>query len=135
MIMVAVGIASTAAVVAGFAGVVVAYGMSSDRPVIIRFRYDVGPTLKKNWMSVIGGSFASAFGGLTGAALFAAALGAIGTWICIAASAVLLHSVGRCLFLFSLLLDVIAAGDERDRSTERTVPVDQAVGVVKRMAG
>lgn len=126
-VMVAIGVASVAAIGAGFAGVVVAYAISSERPVVVEFRSKVGPLLKSNWLSVIGCSFSAAILGLVGATLFAASVPTIAAWTSILAVALLLHGVLRNMYLFSVFLKVVALGDERDKQAAAVVPLSKVV--------
>lgn len=129
-VAVAMGIAAVAAIGAGFAGVVVAFAISSERPAVIEFRNIVGPLLKANWSSVIRCAFAAAILALTAGTLFAAKVYGWAAWISIAAVALLLHSMARNLYLFSVLLEVIAIGDERDKRVNNVVPVDKVITAV-----
>lgn len=124
---VTMGIASVAAIGAGFAGVVVAYAISSERPTVVEFRSMVGPLLKANWLSVIGCSFSAALLALLGGALFAMEAATWAAWVSIAAVALLLHSIARNMYLFLVFLDVIAIGDERDKRAAAVVPIESVI--------
>jgi hypothetical protein len=121
------GIAAVAAIGAGFAGVIVAFAISSERPTVIEFRNKVGPLLEANWSSVIGCSFAAAILALAAGTLFATKANAAAGWTAIAAVALLLHSMARNMYLFSVLLQVIAIGDKRDKQAANIVPIAKVI--------
>jgi hypothetical protein len=117
---IALGLASVAAIAAGFAGAIIVFGISSDSVIMQAFRKKTGNALRANWKSVIASSFASAVLGLFGATLIAA------HWIWLAAPTLLLgvllllHSLTRMVWLFGVLLNLVATQDHQiDRKARK----------------
>lgn len=125
--MIAMGVASVAAIGAGFSGVVVAYAISSERPTVVEFRRRVGPLLKANWMSVINCSFSSAVLALADGTLFVTGHPSAAAWVSVAAVGLLLHGMARSMYLFSVFLEVVALGDRRDNAAAAVIPLDKVV--------
>ncbi|QDM56387.1 RexB family abortive infection protein [Gordonia phage Sidious] len=119
-VAVALGMSSVAAIVAGFVGVIVVFGLGSDNAIIISFRHRTGSVMRSNWISVIGSSFASAILGFVGAILLAASSYQLAGAVLCVGMLLLCHAIIRTLWLFGVLMTVIATGDAREDRRRRT---------------
>jgi len=116
-----VSTASIASLVAGFAGVVVIFGLTSESPRFRRLRLRAGRNLRSNWTSVVTAAFLGAFIAWTDVVLtilgreWAAAVGT--------EAAILLcaHAAARLRWLLRRLADVVGADDATWARELRTV--------------
>ncbi|WP_128383022.1 hypothetical protein [Mycobacteroides abscessus] len=124
-VAIALGLASVAAIAAGFAGAIIVFGISADSAIMRSFRAKTEHLLRPNWKSVIGSAFMSAILGLFCAYFLAA------DWIWLAAPALalgtllLLHSIIRMIWLFGVLLSLVTTQDQKNvRKTRRRSTAD-----------
>ncbi|MEI5674969.1 MULTISPECIES: hypothetical protein [unclassified Nocardioides] len=112
------------AIVAGFAGVVVVFGLSSDAPRFRKFRADAGDSLKRTWVSsslsgfVAGFAFVAAtvvnFAGAEPSAPFLFEFGLL----------VLVHGAARLLWILRALIGIKATDDLVAVAKDDEVPLD-----------
>jgi hypothetical protein len=105
------GAASAAAIVAGFAGVVVVFGLTANSSRFRELRLKSGESLNKNWTSASVSGFAAA-----GLSLFAAILAglqfqAASPWIFEWSILLLVHGTLRIIWLLRSLMKVVASDD------------------------
>jgi hypothetical protein len=114
------GLSAVAAISAGFAGVIIVFGLTSESTVFRNFRQDSGDRLSANWTSVIASAFLSSALSL-GAALFqlidrpfvANIFFELGCLL-------LLHSAIRSVWVMRLLLNLVGIEDNRRAAAEKT---------------
>ncbi|BBY38467.1 hypothetical protein MMAN_26010 [Mycobacterium mantenii] len=113
-VAIALGLASVAAVAAGFAGFIIIFGISSDSSIMRAFRAKTELYLRPNWKSIISNAFLAAVLGLACAVFLAA------HWIWVAAvslalgALLLVHSMVRMVWLFGILLALVSTQDQKD---------------------
>lgn len=124
-VAIALGLASVAAIAAGFAGAIIIFGISADTPIMRAFRAKTETYLRANWKSVIGSSFLSAIVGLVCAFCLAA------QWVWLAAptlifgALLLVHAIVRMVWLFGILLSLVSTQDMKDsRKTRKRSTTD-----------
>ncbi|MGN6405925.1 hypothetical protein [Sinomonas sp.] len=120
------GGAGAAALIAGFVGVVVVFGLSGQGTALRVFRTRSGATLRASWMSLMGSGFAAA--GLAICAGIAPVMQ--GTWLApwlFEASLVLMAQTAlRMLWLMSHLVTVITADDAQALDEANLKPLPRA---------
>lgn len=109
------GVAGVAAVGAGFAGVVIVFGLDTQSEKFLDFRSDGREPLTRNWMSVIGSSIVSAALAAGAALSVLLEFGRAGTAMFALAVLLIAHALVRMLWLLRVLMRVVAAGDRATR--------------------
>ena len=108
------GVLSLGGVMAGFAGVIVVFGLQASAPVFVKFRVQGGKSLGRDWISIVSTSFYCAFASLGAAILFCLAAGNWITmallWISILLS---LHSALRLIWMLKILIAAVAIDDKQ----------------------
>lgn len=120
----AVGLAGVAAMVGGFAGVVVVFGLSSDDERFRVVRLRAVSSLRRNWTSVVTTPLVAAFGALIAAILASAGLTTASTWfleICILFAA---HGAVRLVVILGELVKVVHKSDQSVQARENQVDDD-----------
>ncbi|MGY1593089.1 hypothetical protein ACI79D_14005 [Geodermatophilus sp. SYSU D00708] len=117
------GTAALAAMIGGFSGVVVIFGLSGEGSRFRRLRQSGGRRLAANWVSVVAVSFVAAFLAL-GAAATATARGAQpSVWLDLYAVLLCAHSATRLLWLLHALARVVNGEDEDQRRTDKMIDI------------
>jgi hypothetical protein len=118
------GVAGLTAMTAGFAGVIVVFGLStsSDRFRILRVRG--GSRLRANWTSVVATGFCGAFLALLAAATTIAGSQWAAMWILEAAALLALHAAVRLLWLLRTLADVVGTEDREVKKADDVAPLE-----------
>ncbi|MCR6706573.1 MAG: hypothetical protein NVV66_18420 [Cellulomonas sp.] len=106
------GLAGLSAAIAGFAGVIVIFGLEGHSRKFLTFRVAAGNSLRANWMSVVLSSFASAAIALVATVLAFLGRGTIGPWLFELSAFLIFHSAARLTWLLSALMRVVASEDE-----------------------
>ena len=106
-----IGVAGAASLVAGFAGVVVVFGLSGTGHNMRVFRASAGESLRANWLSVIGTGFGSAALGFVAALMTVLQLRDFAPWVMQLALVVLAHASLRMVWLMKLLIDNVKIDD------------------------
>ncbi|MGO3763515.1 hypothetical protein [Glutamicibacter arilaitensis] len=119
------GAASASAIVAGFAGVVVVFGLTATGEKFRNLRLDAGQSLGSNWTSSSVSGFSAA-----GVALMAAIATATGQffwapWLLEWSLLLLLHGTIRIIWLLRILMGIVAAQDAADAKKSKTVTLGE----------
>ncbi|WP_206492732.1 hypothetical protein [Rhodococcus sp. KRD162] len=119
-VSIALGLASVAAIAAGFAGAIIVFGISGDTAIMRQFRLKTARALRANWVSVIGSSFLSAVLSLIAAGFVAAQWYELSAPTLTFGLLLLIHSLLRMMWLFGVLLSLVTTQDQRDDRRART---------------
>jgi hypothetical protein len=114
------GVAALAAMVAGFSGVVVIFGLG-DSTRLRRLRRSGGRRLQANWVSVVAVSFTAAFLSVACAALALGGQPEPSLWIGLFAVLLAGHGSVRLIWLLGALAQVTRAEDDDKFRAENTV--------------
>lgn len=119
------GVLGAAAIVAGFAGVVVVFGLSAQSPRFQTFRATAGKTLARIWV-------ASTLSGFEAVALCVAAtvaslagFGWLGPWLFELSLLFLLHGTVRLVWILRHLIKIVSADDIKAHVKSQQRPVAQ----------
>lgn len=113
------GSASAAAIVAGFAGVVVVFGLTAGGSRFRQLRLHGAGSLTRNWTSASISGFAAAGLSLAAAVLSGIDLGWISPWLFEWSMLLLIHGTVRIMWLLRALMGVVYAEDaELDRASK-----------------
>jgi hypothetical protein len=121
---IALGAASIAAMVGGFAGVVVIFGLGGEYDRFRVLRQKGGRRLRASWISVVLVSFTAAFGSLVAAIVCVAFTPYTGMWIFEASLLLAAHGAVRLTWLLSRLAILVDAADADASRLEQTASVD-----------
>lgn len=116
----ALGVASVAAMVGGFAGVVVVFGLGSEHDRFRLLRRAGKRRLRANWVSVVLSSFAGAFGAVIAAVMVVGFGVEPGMW---ALEVFLLFAAHGAIRLTALLAGLASIVDEGDTDADREANV------------
>jgi len=120
-----VSTAGVAAMVGGFAGVVVIFGLSSDDERFRKVRLKAATSLRRNWMSVVTTPLIAAFGALMSAAFASSGRTNVALWtleICVLLAA---HGATRLVIVLFELVKVVHASDDALQKKSDTVDTDE----------
>lgn len=112
----ALGVAGVSAMVGGFAGVVVVFGLGSENDRFRLLRRSGGRRLRANWISVVLSSFAGAFGAVVSAVMVVAFAAEPAMWVL---ETCLLFAAHGAIRLTALLAGLAGIVDETDRDADR----------------
>jgi len=115
LISLALGAASIAAMVGGFAGVVVIFGLGAEYDRFRVLRQRGGRRLRASWISVVLVSLSSAFASVMAAVVVVAFDASVGMWIFEAALLFSAHGAVRLTWLLARLAKLVDAADEDAR--------------------
>jgi len=124
----AVGVASVAAMVGGFAGVVVVFGLSSDDERFRQVRLKASTSLRRNWMSVVTTPLFAAFGSMLAATLATAGFIPAALWLLELCTLLAAHGALRLVVLLSELVRVVHAADEAQKTQDDEIDTDEFLG-------
>jgi len=121
----ALGLAGVAAMVGGFAGVVVVFGLSSEDARFREVRMKAATSLRRNWTSVVTTPLVAAFGSLVAAG--AAGIGVFGVSVWILEICLLLaaHGSVRLVIILRELVTVVHRADEAAQKPATFVDEDE----------
>lgn len=108
----ALGVAGVAAMVGGFAGVVVVFGLSSNDERFRQVRLKASTSLRRNWMSIVTTPLVAAFGSIVAATLATATLTDAALWVLIGCVLLAAHGAFRLVVLLFELVKVVHRSDE-----------------------
>lgn len=115
------GVVGAAAIVAGFAGVVVVFGLQSSGDRFSRFRLVAGESLRRNWTaSISAGLVAAGLGLVAAVSAYVPWLILAGPWLLEAALLLTLHAGIRLVYLLHLLSGVVREEDIARHKAQRT---------------
>lgn len=118
-----IGVAGVSAMVGGFAGVVVVFGLGTETDHFRLLRTSGGSRLRANWLSVVMSSFAAAFGAVLAAVTVVAFDATTAMWIlelCLLISA---HAALRLTALLAGLAGLVDEQDAQKNFEERKTPI------------
>ncbi|MCW2904135.1 MAG: hypothetical protein JWO67_6400 [Streptosporangiaceae bacterium] len=115
------GVAALAAMTAGFAGVVVVFGLTADAERFRQLRREGDHRLRATWVSVVSSSFLSAFVAVGAATAALANWVQPSVWATLVAVFLLAHAAVRLLWMLTALARVKHGDDQDSSSQEMTV--------------
>lgn len=128
LIAVYVGLSAAAAIAAGFAGVVIVFGLTSQSPVFVRFRQKAGARMRGNWISIISSAFSAAGLGLGAAVAAIAGWSSAGIVMCELGAALLIHSAIRTVWVLLVMIDLVEIDDLAQERASNTVDPASIIG-------
>lgn len=125
----ALGVAGVSAMVGGFAGVVVVFGLGSENDRFRLLRRKGSRRLRANWVSVVLSSFTGAFGALVAAVIVVAFGAEPGMWVLEVCTLVTAHAAIRLTCLLAGLAGIVDSDDEDQARLANTVPTAHVISV------
>lgn len=119
------GVAAVAAMVGGFAGVVVVFGLSSEDERFRLVRVNASTSLRSNWMSIVTTPLAAAFGAILAAAFATATRTGVAIWILEVCLLLAAHGAVRLVILLNELVRVVHIADEAAQKATNTIDDDE----------
>lgn len=114
-------VTSAGALLAGFAGVVVVFGLTSSSTRFRRFRKLAGASLKRNWSSVSASGFWAMGLGFFALLMSSGNLDLFAVWILELALLLLAHSSARLIWILNVLVQIVSRDDESEDKKDRTL--------------
>ncbi len=121
------GVAGVSALVGGFAGVVVVFGLGTENDRFRLLRARGGRRLRASWISVVLNSFASAFGAVLAAVTVVAFDPEVAMWILEICVAIAAHGAVRLTTLLAGLAKIVDSNDEASSLKERLEEIGSLV--------
>lgn len=121
LMQLALGVASVAAMVGGFAGVVVVFGLGSEHDRFRLLRLAGQRRLRANWISVVLSSFAGAFGAVIASVVIVGFGVQPGIWTLEACLLLAAHGAVRLTALLAGLARIVDEGDQDHERNKRVV--------------
>ncbi|GAA2748768.1 hypothetical protein [Amnibacterium kyonggiense] len=113
-----------AAIVGGFSGVVIIYGLQSDSPRFRKFRIDAGASLKRTWTSTAtAGFWAAACSGVAAVLATSNELSWLAPWFFELGIVFLAHGSLRLIWILRNLVETVHADDIEREQKKNEVPV------------
>ena len=122
------GTAGVAAIIAGFAGVILVFVVGSPSPRLRTFRDSSGRPLQKTWTSVIAEPFAATLFGIIAATTQTTSGRVMAPWLFELAVVLLTHVALRLLWLLRSLVALVSAEDHDATCDEKALPLDEIFG-------
>jgi len=119
------GAAAAAAIVAGFAGVVIIFTIGSDSARIKQFRFEAGKELRTAWLAVVAAPFAATLLGIVSAMVHVTSGKQVAPWFFEAGLAFLIHGALLLLDLLSHLIEIVDAQDTEDTKDKNQLSTDE----------
>ncbi|MCR6647761.1 MAG: hypothetical protein NVV70_06330 [Cellulomonas sp.] len=119
-----VGLAGLAVAAAGFAGVIVIFGLEAQSERFLIFRIVGARPLRASWLSVVATSFGAAALALTAAVIAFLNHPGVSPWLFELAILLLAHATFRLLWLLTKLTHVVQQEDSAKLRTQRKIPLD-----------
>jgi len=120
----ALGAATIAAMVGGFAGVVVIFGLGAENDRFRILRQKGGRRLRASWVSVVLVSFVAAFGSVSAAIVVVAFNAVVGMWIFEATLLLSAHAAVRLTWLLGRLARLVDASDKDAETQSKRVSAE-----------
>lgn len=114
------GLSAVAAISAGFAGVIIVFGLTSESIVFRNFRRRSGTRLSANWTSVIASAFIASALSLGAALVQLLDRPFVANVLFELGCLLLLHSAVRSVWVMRLLLQLVSVDDHNKTSAENT---------------
>ncbi|WP_295823941.1 hypothetical protein [uncultured Microbacterium sp.] len=124
----ALGVAGVAAMVGGFAGVVVVFGLSSDDERFRKVRLKAATSLQRNWTSVVTTPLVAAFGALVAATLARATWIDGAAWVLELCVLLAAHGAVRLVVVLFELVKVVHNSDLATQRSSDTADTDDVLG-------
>lgn len=124
----ALGFAGVSAMVGGFAGVVVVFGLGSENDRFRLLRRTGSRRLRANWISVVLSSFTGAFGALIAAVIVIGFGAEPGMWVLEVCLLMTAHAAIRLTCLLSGLAGIVDAEDIDEDRKGNVVPTAELIG-------
>ncbi|WP_412148137.1 hypothetical protein [Curtobacterium flaccumfaciens] len=121
------GVAGVSALVGGFAGVVVVFGLGTENDRFRLLRARGGRRLRASWISVVLSSFASAFGAVLAAVTVVAFDPEVAMWILEACVAIAAHGAVRLTALLAGLAKIVDSNDNEAAADKRLKAIGSLV--------
>lgn len=118
-------VTSAGALLAGFAGVVVVFGLTSNSARFRRFRKLAGASLKRNWSSVSASGFWAMGLGFLALLMSSGNLDRIAVWVLELALLFLAHSSARLVWILNVLVQIVSKDDDAEDKKDRTLTTEQ----------
>ncbi|MFA4083037.1 hypothetical protein ONA92_15175 [Mycobacteroides salmoniphilum] len=106
------GLAAVAAITAGFAGVIIVFGLTPQSDLFRRFRREAGAPMVANWVSIMSNAFLAAALSIAAAALEALSHHPVAATLFLTGCLLFTHSASRSLALLKALLILVKNDDE-----------------------
>jgi hypothetical protein len=119
------GAAAAAAIVAGFAGVVIVFTIGSEADRIQRFRVKSGKTLQVAWMAVVAEPFAATLFGVVAAMIQVTSGKHVAPWFFELGLAFLIHGALLLLKLLSEVVQIVHAQDTVTHVKKTEIPTSE----------
>lgn len=114
------GLSAVAAISAGFAGVIIVFGLTSESQIFRDFRRKSGDRLSANWTSVIASAFLSSAFSISAALTQLTDHPFIANMLFELGALLLIHSSVRSVWVLRLLLRLVMADDIKRNKAEQT---------------
>lgn len=124
----ALGVAGVSAMVGGFAGVVVIFGLGSENDRFRLLRRKGAHRLRANWISVVLSSFSGAFGSLVAAVIVVGFGTQLGMWVLEICLLVAAHAAIRLTCLLAGLAGIVDSEDKDHARASNTVRTAEIFG-------
>ncbi len=118
------GAAAAAAIVAGFAGVVIVFTIGSEARRIRFFRFESGKPLQRAWLAVVAEPFAATLLGLVAAMVQVTSGKRVAPWLFELGLVLLVHGATLLLWLLRELVEIVYANDVEADTKDREIPAD-----------
>jgi hypothetical protein len=118
------GAAAAAAIVAGFAGVIIVFTIGSEARRIRFFRFASGKSLQRAWMAVVAEPFAATLLGLVAAISQVTSGRRAAPWVFEVGLLLLVHGAALLLWLLRALMEIVYAEDTEADAKDREIPTD-----------
>lgn len=112
---------TSSALVTGFAGVVVVFGLQSDSKRFRQLRIDGGKALQSSWSSVSASGFLALAAGFLAVIAFGGPLQPAGPWLVAVGTLLLTHSGIRLLWLLRMMASTVKGEDFVSRKSEKVI--------------
>ncbi len=119
------GAAAAAAIVAGFAGVVIVFTIGSEADRIQRFRFRSGPALHVAWMAIVAEPFAATLLGIIAAIVQITSGRPIAPWFFETGLVLLGHGALLLLKLLYEVVGIVHAHDQEEHTRQTQIPTDE----------
>ncbi|WP_280300844.1 hypothetical protein [Nocardia neocaledoniensis] len=122
------GVASVGAIYAGFAGVIIVFGLTPSSNLFRTFRIQAGDRMVSNWISIVSSAFVAAGTSLAAAFLEANGQRFLASFLFELGVLLLLHSSLRSIWVMRILLILVRADDTSAQQRDRTERLGRPFG-------
>lgn len=120
IVSVYLSLAAVGAIYAGFAGVIIVFGLTPTSNLFRTFRQNAGERMVANWRSVISTAFLASSLSIASAALESLNYREAGSYVFEVGVLLLFHSAFRSLWILGVLLILVKHDDTRELHQQRT---------------